>query len=57
MWQRLQQIRREPAGTRASVENKFVAPQLQTGKDLLSPADLRLREAVIFGGVPFAVGV
>ena len=55
--QSLEQIRRQAAGAGTSVENQFVASQLQTGENFLAPTDLWLREAMVFGGVPFAGGI
>jgi hypothetical protein len=55
--QGLEQVGGKAAGASSGVENQFVALQPQTGEDPFSPTDLRLREAVVFGGIPFAGGV
>src|SRR5712692_4942674 len=52
--QRLEQIASQAASATAGVEDEFVASQLQSREDLFPPADLWLREAVVFGGIPFA---
>ncbi len=55
--QRLEQIASQAASATAGVEDEFVASQLQSREDLFPPADLWLREAVVFGGIPFAGGI
>ena len=52
----LKQIGSQASGTAASIKDKFVASQPQAGENLLSPTDLRLGEAMVFGGIPFASG-
>ena len=52
--QSLEQIGGKAPCAGTGVENYFVASQLQAGKDLLAPANLWLRKAMIFGGIPFA---
>jgi hypothetical protein len=50
----LKKVSREATGASPGVENKFVASEMKPGEDLFSPANLGLRETMIFGGIPFA---
>jgi hypothetical protein len=49
----LKKISSEAAGASSGVENNFVASEMKSGEDLLSPANLGLRETMIFGRIPF----
>jgi hypothetical protein len=53
-WKSLEQIGGKSAGAAASVKNQFVASEFETGEDLFSPTNLRLRKTVVFGRIPFA---
>jgi hypothetical protein len=55
--QGLQQIRGKAAGAAAGIEQQLVPSQTETSEDLFSPADMWLREAMVFGRIPFAGGI
>ncbi len=54
--QGLQQIFGEAAGAASGVEQDFVPFQFDAGENLFAPTDLRSRDAVVGGGIPFAGG-
>jgi hypothetical protein len=53
LWEELQQLGGEATGAAAGVEDGLVAAEVEAGEDFGAPADVRLGNAMIDGGVPF----